>query len=58
MLFALYLRFQCLKDTQMHHIRLLFVLAALSVVLFFPLWLFHDGVTIWNDSGLVCEELI
>ena len=49
---------QCLKETGIHHIRLLYVLATIATVCFTPVWLLYDGLTISKDTGLVSTKLV
>ncbi|KAK2150305.1 hypothetical protein LSH36_413g02119 [Paralvinella palmiformis] len=44
---------KCLKETGIHHLRLLFVLALIAALFFAPLWFLYDGLKIWKDSGLL-----
>lgn len=52
MFFIEFYYFQCLKETRMHHFQLLLLLARLCAVLFAPLWLWYDGITIFQDTSL------
>ncbi|XP_064627025.1 solute carrier family 35 member E1 homolog isoform X2 [Lineus longissimus] len=44
---------KCLKDTQLHHLYLLMVLARLATLLFIPLWLMLDIRVILTDHTFV-----
>ncbi|XP_013387616.1 solute carrier family 35 member E1 homolog isoform X2 [Lingula anatina] len=47
---------KCLKDTGIHHLRLLLVLARLAMLFFFPVWVFYDIRRIMRDDSLVKHD--
>merc|ERR1712226_299236 len=44
---------KCLKETGIHHLRLLFVLALIAAICCTPLWILYDVRFILNDSSLI-----
>lgn len=44
---------KCLKETGMNHIRLLFILAVIALLILAPIWFFIDFPYIWEDSSLL-----
>lgn len=42
-----------LKETNIHHLRLLHVLGRLSLILFLPVWLFSDCVSVLQHPAIV-----
>lgn len=45
-----------LKDTGIHHLRLLLLLGRLALFMFFPIWLYFDFTTIINHSVFVSSS--
>lgn len=45
-----------LKDTGMHHLKLLHVLGRLAFFMFLPIWLYADVTRIATDNTIVCIE--
>lgn len=45
-----------LKDTGMHHLRLLHVLGRLAFFMFLPIWLFTDVTRIATDNKIVSAQ--
>lgn len=46
-----------LKDTQIHHLRLLHVLGRLAFFLFLPVWIFTDMFSVLKHDAIVSNEI-
>lgn len=46
-------RRQVLKDTNIHHLRLLHLLGKLSLFIFLPLWLYMDSFAVFRHTAIV-----
>lgn len=46
-----------LKDTKIHHLRLLHVLGRLSFILFLPVWIFSDMLSVIQHPAIVSFEI-
>jgi len=44
---------KCLKETGVHHLRLLVILGRVCALCFFPLWLWNDATRIAQDTGFL-----
>ncbi|XP_013197877.1 solute carrier family 35 member E1 homolog [Amyelois transitella] len=40
-----------MRDTGVHHLRLLQLLGGLATLLFAPVWAWRDGATLWREAG-------
>ncbi|XP_053602184.1 solute carrier family 35 member E1 homolog [Plodia interpunctella] len=40
-----------MRDTGVHHLRLLQLLGRLALLLFLPVWLWRDGTTLWQEAA-------
>lgn len=51
---------QVLKDTGIHHLRLLHLLGKLSLFIFLPLWLYMDSLAVFRHTAIVsvCGRLM
>ncbi|KAK8731765.1 hypothetical protein OTU49_007250 [Cherax quadricarinatus] len=45
-----------LTDTGIHHLRLLHLLGCLALFMFLPVWVFTDGLSIFNDDTLLLRR--
>ncbi|KAH8339671.1 hypothetical protein KR074_002422 [Drosophila pseudoananassae] len=48
----IYLLLQVLKDTNIHHLRLLHLLGKLSLFIFLPLWLYVDSFAVFRHTAI------
>ncbi|CAH1775717.1 unnamed protein product [Owenia fusiformis] len=44
---------KCLRETGIHHLRLLVILARLATLMALPVWLLYDVTRIWDDSPML-----
>lgn len=52
-------QFKALKDTKIHHLRLLYVLAKLALLMFIPFWVYHDLMDIvYGESNTTIDGFI
>lgn len=49
---------QVLKDTGIHHLRLLHLLGKLSLFIFLPLWLYMDSLAVFRHTAIVSPREI
>lgn len=49
---------QALKDTGMHHLRLLHKLGQMAALMFFPVWLLMDGVSVYKELDVDVFSLL